>query len=255
MQNVPRGTFRFCKIWRFAKNQLALYCSTWNTKNKEMAIKYPAQGTDRGPVFDDSGKFEFSEELRKLQGKNDTVGTYVLEKNGTPMYIGVATLQPIYKTITRHFQRHRDKKQGRWIATPSDAQKKDWTFGIIWADTPSEALETEAKLVLENRPEGNVLFNTGKITSEHKARFFRFAEPLNKVLKYETDGKESLDLSKPLPSGQFEKLYGRLRELDSYKEYLDSIGSEYAEAEKEEKRAIKKIERDLQEIEERDKNI
>lgn len=215
----------------------------------------PTTGTTKGPIFDTTGFRVFSSELRALNTDSDTMGTYVLLKKGVPMYIGVAILQPIYKTITRHFQRHRDSQQGRWIARPPKNEESLWTFVIVWADEPREALELEAKLVLTNRPEGNIVFNEGLMTSKQQGKFFKFAKPYDKLVRYETDGAEGLDTSKPLSLGTFEDLRGRIRDLDSYKEYLDSLGADYRDQEKEEKRALKALNKELQEIEERDKNI
>ena len=211
------------------------------------------QYSSKKPVFDETGKYKFSKELRELADQDDTMGVYRIYLDGEPMYIGIAKMQPMYKTITRHFQRHNDNFQGRWVGRQSEGL---WQFDYAWGDTPEEILTEEAKQVLTKRPKGNVEFNTGNLRGgRDKGKFFDFAEPLQQVLEFETDGQEQLDLSKPIPEGQFKTLYTRIKDLDSYKEYLENQEREAKEQARQKEELERELRRELQEIEARDRGI
>ena len=110
---------------------------------------------------------KYSDELKAYKDKkNAFMKVYrILKKTGSKyqsVYIGIAMYQPLYKTITRHFQKHNDPSQGRYVIPEKKRglyyfQVSKKTFSNI-ADLKDE----EAAQILAEAPEGNRIFNTGQ---------------------------------------------------------------------------------------------
>ena len=91
-----------------------------------------------------------------------TAVVYRIWRGDEIVYVGINypdSKQTAYKTVTRHFQNHNDRRQGRYVV-------KDRAGAFVDFSTPTtdeeELLALEAAEVLQYKPDGNLEFNSGR---------------------------------------------------------------------------------------------
>lgn len=102
------------------------------------------------PVFKKVGsRSQFSDELRKTQGKRGVYTIYYIEK---PIYVGHSHTNT-YKTLTRHFQSWNDNQYR--VSFPPNVEY-NFSFRDMKNSTTDEILEAESAAILNLKPAYNI---------------------------------------------------------------------------------------------------
>ena len=126
--------------------------------------------TEPKPIFENGStnkRAKYSNDLKQYRAKRSAyMRIYkILKKDGNkfiPIYIGIAFYQALYKTISRHFQKHNDPFQGRYVIQDKNPEK--WYFSLSEKifDSIKDLKDEESVQILVDKPEGNRVFNAGQ---------------------------------------------------------------------------------------------
>ena len=78
-------------------------------------------------------------------------GVYIIYQDGAPIYVGYSS-NNVYKTMYRHFQSWRDKRQTRVTYLPTDSRI---TARVIYTRTAKQAAALEYALIVKYQPRDN----------------------------------------------------------------------------------------------------